>query len=60
MILVDVIKFRSSSSSKKKKKNGKIDYHREERGKTRNKVGRCLKVSEKNTARASVVLSSVS
>lgn len=45
---------------KKKKKNGKIDYHREERVKTRNKVGRCLKVSEKNTARASVVLSSVS
>lgn len=44
----------------KKKKNGKIDYHREERVKTRNKVGRCLKVSEKNTARASVVLSSVS
>lgn len=34
---------------KKKKRNGKIDYHRDERVKTKNKVRRCLKVSEKNS-----------
>lgn len=47
MIFMDIIKVGSSSFSKKKKKkrNGKIDY-RDERVKTKSKVGRCSKVCE--------------
>lgn len=46
IIFMDIIKVGSSSFSKKKKKrNGKIDY-RDERVKTKSKVGRCSKVCE--------------